>query len=179
MNDHELDHFEKELEALKPSRPPQSFSDRLSRTIASQPTRSLDPALDPNLNLNRNQNPPSPPRIDFKQFLDHLRRHLRWLVPATVVMIAGLVLLRSDILGVHLDVPAVEPRVALKADDVKIDSTLVSSFDAVANTPGGEPVRFRCEEWMDEVRLKDSSRGLVYSQRVPRVTVVPVRFETY
>jgi hypothetical protein len=67
----------------------------------------------------------------------------------------------------------------VKADDVRIDQQLVSTFDAVALLPTGEPVRFRCREWMDEVVLRDSRRGVEVARRVPRVEVVPVRFETY
>ena len=171
MNDHDLDLFEKELQALKPSRPPEEFAGRLSKAIAEFP------APDPNPVLNH----PPTPRFAFQSILAHLQFHLRWLAPATVVVLASIVVLRSDLLGLRHAPPgaAAVPSPAMKADDVKIDSTLVSSYDSVANLPDGEPVRFSCEEWVDEVRLKDSSRGLVYSQKVPRVTVVPVRFETY
>ena len=67
----------------------------------------------------------------------------------------------------------------LKADDVKIDQRLVSSFDAVARLPGGEPVRFRLENWMDQVVLSDKSRGLVVEDRKPRLEVVAMGYETY
>jgi hypothetical protein len=67
----------------------------------------------------------------------------------------------------------------LKADDVQIDEQLVSTFDAVAPLPSGEPVRFRCRQWLDEVVLRDSKRGVEVTRRVPRVEVVPVSFETY
>jgi hypothetical protein len=67
----------------------------------------------------------------------------------------------------------------LRADDVKIDQRLVSSFDAVARLPGGEPVRFRCENWMDQTVVSDKSRGLVVENSRPRFEVVPVGFETY
>ena len=66
-----------------------------------------------------------------------------------------------------------------KADDVQIESELVSSFDTVARLPSGMPVRYRCREWVDEVTLRDRSRGLVVEKRAPRVEVIPVRFETY
>jgi hypothetical protein len=62
---------------------------------------------------------------------------------------------------------------------VQIDQALVWSFDAVARLPSGEPIRFRCREWMDQVVLSDRDRGVVFEQRAPRVEVVPVRFETY
>ncbi len=197
MNDHDLDRFEKELQGLKPSRPPEVFAACLAKTIAN--SHLHNPNLNPDLNLNPCSLPhsgsPSPGgerRGDGKHknlsiqnitgLVAQLRVQLRWLIPATALVLASLVLLRSNLLGLrnhNTSGGSVESAAALKADDVKIDSTLVSSFDAVANLPDGEPVRFRCEEWVDEVRLKDSSRGLVYSQKVPRVTVVPVCFETY
>jgi hypothetical protein len=67
----------------------------------------------------------------------------------------------------------------LKADSVQIDEQLVGAFDAVGRLPNGEPVRFHCREWMDNVVLRDKTRGVVIEQRTPRVEVVPVRFETY
>jgi hypothetical protein len=195
MSDHDLDLFEKELQALKPSRPPEALVANLARTIANPHLHN--PSLNPNLN------PCSLPHIgspspggegrrerghrnlsiqNFTALVTQLRVHLRWLIPATALVLASVVVLRSNLLGPRILNSAgtpVDSAAALKADDVKIDSTLVSSYDAVASLPDGEPVRFRCEEWVDEVRLKDSSRGLVYSQKVPRVTVVPVCFETY
>jgi hypothetical protein len=68
---------------------------------------------------------------------------------------------------------------ALKADDVEIDQQLVAAFDAVARLPDGQPVRFRCREWAEEVVLTDTARGIVIEQRTPRLEVVPVSFETY
>jgi hypothetical protein len=56
---------------------------------------------------------------------------------------------------------------------------LVAAFDAVARLPDGQPVRFRCREWSDGVVLRDSARGIVIEQRMPRLEVVPVSFETY
>jgi len=171
MNDHDLDLFEQELNALKPAQPPKEFANRLSLAITNkvrirnQETRKRSEV----------------PKTNFGDFAARFRFHLRWLAPATVVVLASIAVLRSDLLGLRHTMPGTPavPPPALKADDVRIDSTLVASFDAVASLPGGEPVRFRCEEWVDEVQLKDTSRGLVFNQRVPRVTVVPVCFETY
>jgi hypothetical protein len=67
----------------------------------------------------------------------------------------------------------------LKADDVQIDQELVSSFDTLARLPGGEPVRFRCNQWLDQITLSNKAQGLVLQERTPRLEVVPVRFETY
>lgn len=67
----------------------------------------------------------------------------------------------------------------LKADDVKIDQELVSSFDTLARLPGGEPVRFRCNQWVDQITLSNKAQGLVLQERTPRLEVVAVGFETY
>ena len=67
----------------------------------------------------------------------------------------------------------------MKVDDVQIDRHIVSSFDAVAVLPSGEPVRFRCNEWVDDVVLRDHSRQLAIEQRVPHVQAIPVEFDTY
>jgi len=163
MNDRDLDLFERELEALKPTPPPSEFVNRLAQTITLEAER------------NRHARKAASSPWTSSLWLYRPQVWLRWLVPATVVVLAGLLAWNPDSAGRR----EASAGAALKADEVKIGSTLVSSFDAVASTPDGEPVRFRCEEWLDEVRLSDRSRGLVYSQRVPRVTVVPVSFETY
>ena len=67
----------------------------------------------------------------------------------------------------------------LKPDSVQIGKELVSSFDAVATLPGGEPVRFRCQQWVNTVVVDDTKRGLLMQSRTPRVIVVPVGLETY
>jgi hypothetical protein len=67
----------------------------------------------------------------------------------------------------------------LKADEVEVDQELLGSFEAVADLPDGEPVRFRCRQWIDEVTFRDSARGVEVVQRVPRMEVVPVSFASY
>jgi hypothetical protein len=94
----------------------------------------------------------------------------RWLAPALVVAVVGLLLAeRGTPAAAH----------PMKADDVRVDEELVSSFDVVAKLPGGEPVRFRCHKWRDQWSVTDTNRGLEIVQDSPRVEVVPVRFETY
>jgi len=66
-----------------------------------------------------------------------------------------------------------------KVNAVQVGHSLVASFDTVAQVPGGEPVRFRCREWQDDVVIHDDAHGMVISKSTPRVEVVPVRFETY
>lgn len=164
MNDQDLGLLERELEALKPAAPPKQFAERLSQVITKESARGR-------------RKSEKGTTYSWAGIYDLLRPQLwlRWLAPVTVVVLAGILVWNSDLEDSQRTVAGP----ALKADEVKIDSTLVSSFDAVASSPDGEPVRFRCEEWLDEVRLSDRTRGLVYSQRVPRVTVVPVGFETY
>jgi hypothetical protein len=101
---------------------------------------------------------------------------LRWLAPAVAVVVVGAIIWRANLPAGRGPETISTP---IKADDVRIDQQLVSTFDAVAPLPSGEPVRFRCREWMDEVVLRDSRRGVEVTRRVPRVEVVPVRFETY
>jgi hypothetical protein len=60
-----------------------------------------------------------------------------------------------------------------------VDQELVSTFDVVATLPGGEPVRFRCRKWKDQLVMTDKTRGVEFEENSPRVEVVPVRFETY
>jgi hypothetical protein len=67
----------------------------------------------------------------------------------------------------------------LKADEVNIDQELVSSFDTVTRLPGGEPVRFRCNQWLDQITLSNKAQGLVLQERTPRLEILTVGFETY
>ena len=106
---------------------------------------------------------------------------LRWLVPATALAVGAVVIWR---LNLPASRPPLAPKIAanaptLKADQVQIDRELVSAFDAVGQLPSGEPVRFHCQEWVDKVELRDTTRGLIVQQRVPRLEVLPVNFETY
>jgi hypothetical protein len=112
-------------------------------------------------------------------------RVLRLALPAAAAaLLVGLVVWRGALRSKpdttnskgHPGVVAVSP---LKADDVQIDQELVSSFDTLARLPGGEPVRFRCNQWVDQITFSNKAQGLVLQERTPRLEVVPVRFETY
>ena len=70
-------------------------------------------------------------------------------------------------------------RHGIKANAVQVDHSLLASFDAVAQMPDGEPVRFRCREWQDDLVVHDEANGVFIAQSTPRVEVVPVQFETY
>lgn len=97
-------------------------------------------------------------------------------VPAAAVIL--LALLALSLTTVPDKVKASDTS-GIKANAVQVDHSLVASFDTVAQLPGGEPVRFRCREWQDDVVIHDDAHGVVISKSTPRVEVVPVRFETY
>lgn len=158
----DLEKFEQELRSLTPAKPPAEFIERLRNLEPPGPVQQTALPAQPGAHWN----------------WTHL---LRWLVPATAVLaVAGLVWLKSVHTGNHGGRPlAVTVNPPLKADSVQIDEQLVGSFDAVGRLPDGEPVRFHCREWMDNVVLRDKTRGVVIEKRTPRVEVVPVRFETY
>ncbi len=163
MTDKEQELFEAELRRIAPARPP---SDLMARLMAAGP---------PDIMRHEAERPVVP----------GLRAlwlpRLRWLVPAAVVVITALGVWRVGLWPASVSWPtrAVAAAPPLKADDVRIDRELISEFDAVARLPSGEPFRFRCCQWMDQVVVSDKERGIVIEQRTPRLEVVPVRFETY
>ena len=111
-------------------------------------------------------------RVSMRSFKSAPVFHwLRWLAPVSAV---GLVVFVSV-----YQFPWAIQSGGLKADEVELNHRLVSSFDAVAELPDGEPVRFRVREWSDESVFHDSARGLVVERNTPRLEVVPVAFETY
>lgn len=177
MNSHEPDLLEAELRRLAPAPLPDALKQRLTDlrpTIAPQsatePVAKTASASQPQRTLVLRQPP-------LWQFL------LRWLVPATAAIVVLLAVL------VWRPSPPAVPRPAASAPtlaqkspnpkDVEIDRQLVASFDAVARLPGGEPVRFRCRQWADDVVVRDPTRGIVIERRTPRLEVVPVSYETY
>lgn len=162
MNDLEHERLEAQLKRLMPARPPANF---MARLVAAEPSAQVRPT------------PPQRTVFGIEIWL----RMLRWLAPATAVAVAAVIVWRVGL------APEDSPRQlksiaavpASNGDDVKIDHELVSSFDAVGRLPDGEPVRFRCQNWMDQVVLNDERSGMMVQQRTPRMEVVPVRFETY
>jgi hypothetical protein len=162
MNEHEL--MEVELRRLTPAEPPREFMVRLERLLPAAPASAK----------------PARPLISPTSFWWQLAR---WLAPVT----AGVVLIIAALVWLPLK-PATEtgrsnPKIAaksaLKPDDVEIDRQLVAAYDAVAQMPDGEPVRFRCQQWMDDVVLRDAARGLRIEQRTPRFEVVALKQDTY
>jgi hypothetical protein len=164
MKDTKHEIFEAELAKLNPAAPPRALLDRLANSL--------------------------PGHEESKLSSERPREHvfgwtllLRWVAPFVGVSALLLILaLRHSAVstpGAEKPTTARTAMPSLKADKVSIDQHLVAAFDAVGRMPDGEPVRFRCRQWLDEVRWRDSSRGIVVEQQTPRLEVVPVKFETY
>src|SRR5262249_21643654 len=157
--------FETELQRLKPAKPPQELAVRLVNLAPARFTKQLQLSRKP------------------KTSSSTWWWLLRWLAPGAIAASVGLGIWFRQASGSRNNLAhqavALPIKTPVKADDVEIDRQLLTAFDAVARLPGGEPVRFRCREWMDQVVLRDSARGVVIEQRTPRLEVVPVRFETY
>ena len=160
MTDFDPEQFEAELRTLKGRlRPPQATLDRILTELARNPNGSVLP-------------PQSAAQVCL------WRSVLRWLVPTACAALMLFGMRRVT------NIPAkpktgIQPiassgRPLLRADKVEIDRQLVANFDAVGQLPGGEPVRFRCQQWMDKVRLRDTATGLVIERTTPRLEIVPV-----
>jgi hypothetical protein len=161
VNEQEQEHYEAELRRIPPAQAPADFMKRLQAARpASKPAR----------------------RWAFLPAASWLEwwRVLRWAAPAMamvlVVFLVGRAKLNSTA-SVNKGIPVAE--YGMKASVVQVDQELVSSFDVVATLPGGQPVRFRCEQWKDQLVVSDRGRGVEIERNSPRVEVVPVRFEAY
>jgi hypothetical protein len=161
VNEQEQEKYETELRRTPPARLPEHFMARL---------QAAKPAPEPAR------------RMSFQPAAggQGWRGLWRWLAPAMGLAVVGLLAARVNF---HPESSAEKKPLAaaagLVADDVQVDQELVSSFDVVAKLPGGEPVRFRCQKWRDQLVVTDKNRGVEIEQNSPRVEVVPVRFETY
>jgi hypothetical protein len=159
MSDFDPESLEQELSKLRPAQPPPELMQCISTTgpIAHRRNSSVSSVL-----------------------ARSWWGGLGWAAAATAVVL--LVLIGSHHAPNRESVREQAPKPAealLKADKVEINQQLLTSFDAVAELPDGEPVRLRCREWLDAVVLRDSARGVVIERHAPRFEVVPVRFETY
>ena len=164
MNEIDPELLEAELARLRPARPPEHFVADLARRLpAARGVASARPH-------------------GLARSLGSWRL-LRLLVPAGAAAgVLAILLTRNPIAPILKPAdPAlpVSAQAALKVDDVEIDHRLIRDFDTVARLPGGEPVRFRCREWLDAVVVRDSARNVSIERSTPRVEVVPVRFEIY
>jgi hypothetical protein len=161
MNEPENELFEEELCRFKPARLPDEFESRLN-ALPLMPSRQCE---------TRERSPVWRP--DWSLWL-------RRFAPVAAVAAALLIVVSQSNPGRKSASPATATSApALKVDQVEIDRQLLGSFDAVANMPDGEPVRFRFQQWMEAVTVRDSVRGVEVVQRTPRIEVVPVSFATY
>jgi hypothetical protein len=161
VNEQEQENFEAELRRARAARPPEHFMARL---------KAAKPDTEPALRTPLQAESARPGWLDV----------LRWLAPAMAVVVLGLLVWRVNFYsGGGVAKKPLSASNGLIADDVQVDQELVSSFDVVAKLPSGEPVRFRCQKWNDQLVVTDKNRGVEIAQNNPRVEVVPLRFETY
>jgi hypothetical protein len=175
MNDCDPELFEAELRKLTPARPPAELMARLAEANPANPDRV--PAV------SRRHRPRALPRPSALNPQPLWWLLLRWLAPAAAVAAVAAALLgwwpHAKHGRPHATTVLAATHPGPQANEVEIDRQLVALFDAVAQLPNGQPVRFRCREWADEVVLRDPARGLVIERRTPRLEVVPVSLETY
>jgi hypothetical protein len=192
VNELEHQQFEAQLRRATPAQPPEEF---MSALIAAE-AEVLTPKAESSAGFEKRETRTrladvgelavAPLGLLFLRFFRGsafgFQSSLRWLLSVTAAVVIGAVLWRSGwpgAAGARDSSTTSTATTPLTADDIQFGQKLVSSFDTVARLPGGEPVRFRCRKWMDEVVVKDKARGLVIEKRTPRVEVVPVRYETY
>jgi hypothetical protein len=155
--------LEEELQKLQPAAARQEFNSRLADSLPSSRT-------------------PGPSELGW---LGGSRALLRLLLRVAVPAFAAVLLVALVIRQAHPPAKtgntpsAGTTGAALKADDVEISQQFVATFDAVACLPDGEPMRFRCSQWIDDVEVRDSARGIVIQRQTPRVEIVPVGFDIY
>jgi hypothetical protein len=164
MNEFDPEQFEAELRTLKPAKPSHEFLNRVSVALTEDAKGDC---------AHRGTDWPS---WDWRALL-------RWLAPV-VAMAAVAAFWYFEYPTPSPTPPRVQrlgssSRPPLRADKVEIDRQLLADFDAVGQLASGEPVRFRCHQWVDKVKLSDSAAGLVIERKRPRLEIVPVRFETY
>lgn len=92
---------------------------------------------------------------------------------------AAVLLVWVTILPVKTPVNGHVSESGLKANQVQVGHSLLASFDTVAQMPDGEPVRFRCRQWQDQMVVQDDAHGVVITKNTPRLEVIPVGLETY
>jgi hypothetical protein len=160
MNEQEQERYEAELRRTPPVRLPDDFMARLK--AAMPPT---EPA----------PRGPLRPAAGIPGWWPALR----WLATAMALFIVILLAARTNFAPKPVKPEPVSANYGMKADDVQVNEELVSSFDVVAKLPGGQPVRFRCRQWMNQLIVTDNHRGVEIKETSPRVEVIPVQIETY
>lgn len=174
MNDPELDVFETELKKLRPAKAPEELVTRLLDGRQHAPV-------------------PRPTRNEGRAHRELSWRRILWvLAPACAALVLLGVLLNSERGGptrAERSSKAPEPPVRTTSapeaapkeleDALEIDRYLVASFETVAESPERGPVRLRVDQWLDTVVFRDADTGIAIERHIPRVQVVPVRFESY
>jgi len=171
MNELDLENFERELRAVRPAPPPEDFLARL--TAAHFSNARAAPA--------QRATPRGSAGAAKAGFSVHWFALLQWFTPVAALAILLALLWPKAPPGPRPDriPPSTASPASLKADSVRLNEKLLGTFDAVGHLPDGEPVRFRYQQWMDQLVVYDKANGLVIEKRTPRVEVIPVRFETY
>ena len=137
--------------------------------------RAFVPAQPPRHVVNKTLERLSPSETEDRGW--GLHDALSWLIPALGVgLVAVLVLILPS---AWVRRPTAAADTSLKADQVEINRQLLANYDAVGRLPDGEPVRFRCAQWVDKVSVSDSAAGFRIERTIPRLEIVPIGFETY
>jgi hypothetical protein len=149
----ESDALERSLRLLKPASLPPALRKRLENAVQSAHAPTADSQV------------------------SELRGWLRWLFPLGATVAAAALLLLTVASAPR---PAALPPAELLADEVVIGQTLVAAFETVTRLSDTAPlVRLRWEQWVDDLVLRDSLRGIAIEERRPRLEVFPVGFEIY
>jgi hypothetical protein len=164
MSEFDPEQFDKKLQTLRPAKPSPQLLEQIRVQL-------------------RAQSKPASRSVRLATFQLRWNLAWRWLVPASALAVILAFVLFAQSAARRPETPP-QPTTAskqptLKADKVEIDRQLVADFETISETPGGQPMRFRCEQWLDRVRLRDTAAGLTIERTTPRVEIVPVRFETY
>jgi hypothetical protein len=163
MINHDPNDLEAELSRFQPAQLP---SELRARLLAAQPNSAPENAAH---------------SVGYRAML--LSRIFRWwpapaAAAALALLLAGAIWFRMP--TIDRPEPAVaQNRPVLRADEVQIERHLIAAYDSIASLPDGEPVRFRCWEWIDEIMVRDTAQGILIHQRIPRFEAVPVQFEIY
>jgi hypothetical protein len=158
MSPKEWKTMEDELLRLKPAPLPDEFQQRLRAAF----TASV-------------QNLPPTPRVSLRSI--HWFWRLKWVAPAAAaVALAWIWLPRSGMTDKPV-LASVAAMPGLTVDRIEIDRQLVDAFEGLAQLPDGKPLRFRCYNWVDHIRMRDSAQGVEIERNEPFREIVPVRYD--